>query len=393
MRLTVIMTHPVQYYSPWFRYITAQCPELELTVLYAIQPSSEQQAVGFGGAFQWDLPLLEGHRHQVIRPGRPGDDLHSGNYRGVDVPALVSAMCETRPDVVLVPGWQSITLVRALCACREQGVPALYRGDTNWLSGRGGWRRLPWILKTRWHLGHYSSWLAVGQRSRDFLRRMGCSSRKVFSSPHCVDNDFFASGAAAHQTSQGRQAARSAFDLKRNDFVVLFVGKLELKKRPLQVIQAMARLQPDTVLIIVGAGPLKEQCRFEARRIGVRVVWAGFLNQTEITRAYAAADCLALPSDAGETWGLVVNEAMATGLPCVVSDHVGCAPDLVTPSQTGEVVPLDDVAGLAHGLEIIRLRRAGGHDYSSACRDRIAHYSYAAATNGLVAACQSVITR
>ena len=385
------MTHPVQYYSPWFRHITTQCPDVDLTVLYAIQPSPEQQAIGFGGAFQWDVPLLEGHRHQVIRLSRPGDELHSGNYRGVDVPEMVSAMWKTRPDVVLVPGWQSITLVRALRACRERGVPALYRGDTHWLSGPGGWRRLPWIVKTRWRLGHYSAWLAVGQRSRDYLLRMGCPSQRIFSSPHCVDNDFFAGSAAAHQTPDGREVARTAFKLEKDGLVVLFVGKLEAQKRPLQVIQAMARLRPGAALLLVGTGFLEEQCRSLARRLGVRVSWAGFLNQGEISRAYAAADCLALPSDAGETWGLVVNEAMATGLPCVVSDRVGCAPDLVTPSQTGEVVPLDDVAALAHGLETIRLRRAGGHDYSAACRDRVAHYSYATATCGLAAACRSIL--
>ena len=62
-------------------------------------------------------------------------------------------------------------------------------------------------------------------------------------------------------------------------------------------------------------------------------------------RVYAAADCLVLPSDI-ESWGLVVNEAMATGLPAVVADRVGCAPDLIVPGETGEIAGRGDVDDL-----------------------------------------------
>jgi glycosyltransferase involved in cell wall biosynthesis len=77
--------------------------------------------------------------------------------------------------------------------------------------------------------------------------------------------------------------------------------------------------------------------------------FAGFLNQTEISQAYVAADCLVLPSDHGETWGLVVNEAMASGLPCVISDHCGCAEDLGIRGQN-QIFPCGDIAALANGL-------------------------------------------
>ena len=75
--------------------------------------------------------------------------------------------------------------------------------------------------------------------------------------------------------------------------------------------------------------------------------FAGFLNQSRILQAYQDADCLVLPSDNGETWGLVVNEAMASGLPVVVSDQVGCHPDLVAQGVTGYVYPCGDTSALA----------------------------------------------
>jgi len=84
-----------------------------------------------------------------------------------------------------------------------------------------------------------------------------------------------------------------------------------------------------------------------AKNNGLPVSFTGFLNQTEIAQAYVAGDCLVLPSDYGETWGLVVNEAMVCGLPAIVSDRVGCGPDLVEEGITGSIFPFGDVDALA----------------------------------------------
>src|SRR6266851_9834055 len=105
IRLTAVLTHPVQYSAPWFRHIAAHCPEIELTVLYATEPTPEQQGVGFGTAFAWDAPLTEGYACRVLRPARPGDSVHSGRFWGVNVPEMARAPHESPPDVALVRGW------------------------------------------------------------------------------------------------------------------------------------------------------------------------------------------------------------------------------------------------------------------------------------------------
>ena len=117
----------------------------------------------------------------------------------------------------------------------------------------------------------------------------------------------------------------------------------------------------------------------------------GFLNQSQLGEPYALADCLTLPSDFPETWGLVVNEALATGLPCVVSNAVGCAPDLIRDGETGYVYPLDDIEALAMTLAKVRHRKAEGHDWGPACRALVAAYSYDAMTAGVVRAARSVM--
>src|SRR5438309_1583592 len=363
IRLTAILTHPVQYYAPWFRHIAARCRDIDLTVLYATQPTAEQQGAGFGQPFQWDVPLTDGYRCRVLRPSRPGESVQSDRFWGLDVPEIGSAIRESRPHVALIPGWHSVTLARALWACRRQGIPTLYRGDTNLGTAPTDWRRWPWRLRTRLLLGRFDGYLCVGHHARAYLRRFGARDSLIWDAPHCIDTEFFGRAAATHQTPEARQAARAAFGLPRSAFVVLCAGKLEPKKRPLDLVRAIARMDPPVSLLMVGAGELEAECRAEARKLGVELHWAGFLNQTQLGRVYAAADCLALPSDWGETWGLVVNEALASGLPCVVSDRVGCAPDLITPGETGEAFAAGDVAALARSLERVRARLRAGWRY------------------------------
>src|SRR5205807_937386 len=132
--------------------------------------------------------------------------------------------------------------------------------------------------------------------------------------------------------------------------VLLFAGKFVEKKRPLDFINATAMANKNGTRIMglmVGDGPLRQACEDDVKRTDVPIRFAGFLNQSRMPMAYAAADALVLPSDGGETWGVVVNEAMASGKPCFVSDAVCCAPDMIVPGKTGEVFPVGDVAALS----------------------------------------------
>jgi len=391
IRLTAVLTHPVQYVAPWFRHIAARCPEIDLTVVYGVRPDATQQGAGFGEPFLWDSPLTDGYRTRVVRPAASGERVDAASFWGLDVRGIGAAVRDTRPEVVLIPGWHSVTLVRALASSIRHRTPVLYRGDTHG-GPRSRVRHAVWSARTWGLLRLFDGYLSVGQRTRTHLSRFGCPASRVFDVPHCVDNAFFAAAAALHQAPDSRAAARRCLGVGADDFVALFVGKLAPPKRPHDVIRALARVPGRRSALMVGAGALSSACRAEAERLGVPAAWTGFLNQSDLGRAYAAADCLVLPSE-GETWGLVVNEALATGLPCVVSERVGCAPDLVTPGATGEVYTPDDEAALAQALERIRARGSAGHDWAPACRARVARYSFEHATAGLLAAARAVRRR
>jgi glycosyltransferase involved in cell wall biosynthesis len=388
IRLTVVETHPVQYNAPWYRYVAQHCDEIDLTVLYASRPTPSQQAVDFRRPFEWDTRLLDGYRSRVVRESRPDDRFDSDSYRGLDVPDIGAALLETQPDVALIAGWHSVTQTRAMTACRANGIPVLYRGDSHLGTRPSGVTGVLWRVKTRVFLARYSAHLAVGQRARAYLLANGVPAARIYASPHAVDNELFASTAAPHLSDAARMAVRCSYGLSPQDFVVLFVGKINGRKRLLDAMTAVAQLGPSCVLLIVGDGERMAEARADAEQVGARVSWAGFVNQRDLGRVYAAADCLVLPN-VRETWGLVVNEAMATGLPAVVSDGAGCAPDLIVPGETGEIFRAGDVGDLVEALQ--RMRDRGGRSrMAAACRARIASSTYAEATVGLVAAAESV---
>ena len=186
----------MQYLAPWFRYIAAHCPEIDLTVIYGSRPAPEQQGTGFNRAFHWDTSLLDGYKWKLVRESLPGDDFSTASYHGLDVDGVGAAIEATKPDVILVPGWYSITMIRAIRWARVRGVPVIYRGDTNNETAPAGWRRPIWHLKTYGVLSMYSGFLSVGRRSRRYLTSHGASPTRIYASPAAVDNQCFAASAA-----------------------------------------------------------------------------------------------------------------------------------------------------------------------------------------------------
>lgn len=379
IRLVVLMTHPVQYLSPWFRHLHAHAPSLDVTVVYATEPSPAQQGVGFGQAFAWDVPLRDGYDSMVVRPSIEGLSLDSDRFRGLDVPEAAAAVLRLEPDMVLLSGWHSITQVRAIARLRRAGVPLLYRGDTHLGTVSARWPRLS-RARARLMLRRFAGYLAVGSRSREYLRAMDVPDPAIVASPHAVDNDAFRSRAA--EARPRRDDIRRGYGFTAAQRVVLYAGKLTPGKRPADVIDAVGRLD-DAAALIVGDGPERARLEALARDRGVHAVFTGFLHQQQIADAYVAADALLVPGR--ETWGLVANEALASGLPVVMSHDVGASADLVAPLVSVTVNGRGPEACAGALASVIAHRRSGAGAIEE-CHALIDRWSFEAATRGLVTA-------
>ena len=344
-RLLVVASHPVQYQAPFFRALASK-PEIDLKVLYAHIPNPCEQGLGFGQAVSWDVDLFGGYDWSVLE-GVVVRGEALGGGKALSIPGIRAQLEAEGADAVLVPGWHSRVLVEAENAAAALRWPVLLRGEANDLR-RG---RLLRGAALRWRLRRFSALLAIGRANRRLYRSVGVPPERIFDAPYGVDNERFAAAADAERTA--RADIRERFGIASDSFCLVFAGKLEAKKRPGDLLGALELLLDrhlNVELLIAGSGDLEEDLRSRATERRLPVSFTGFLNQSEIPRAYAAADALVLPSNAGETWGLVVNEAMASGLPAVVSDRVGCREDLVIEGETGYSYPMGDAAELADRL-------------------------------------------
>ena len=390
IRLGILTTHPIQYQVPWFRALSAT-PGIDLTVFFCMIPDAQQQGDGFGVAFQWNVPLTDGYRWRLLKNVSRSPSVTS--FSGCDTPEIAEVVRDGNFDAFIVNGWVAKSCIQLLRACNRYRVPCIVRGESNSLRPRAWWKR----LMHRVLLRRYAAFLYIGAANRRFYRDNGVPERKLFFAPYCVENDRFASAAASFRKQ--RDDLRREMGIPADAVVFLFSGKFVAKKRPEDCIEAIRKAVAMRVsrkqsrpmhLLMTGSGDLLTDCRRLAEQDNLPVSFTGFLNQAEMPRAYAASDCLILPSDDGETWGLVVNEAMASGLPAIVSDRVGCHPDLVTPGETGHIVALRDTAAIADLMVRLADSPETLDHLSASARERVSHYNYAAAAAATIAAINSV---
>lgn len=376
MRLGIVSTHPIQYHSPWYRYIVGHAP-FEIEVLYCHRATAaDQAAAGFGVAFEWDVDLLAGYPHRFLenRSAAPGR-----GFSGYDVPGMGEAIRAGGFDAVLVSGWHYKAAWQAFFACWKAGIPILARGDSQLEGERPAWKSAAMRALYPRFIKRFAACLSVGKRSREYFLHFGARPDHVFFCPHCAPT-------RPVPSREESAAARAHWGLPPEGPVFMFAGKLTEMKRPLDFLRAMAVLSERgerVAGLVIGDGPLRGACEETVRQRGLTVRFTGFLNQSEIGSAYAAGDVLVLPSDGRETWGLVVNEAMSMGRPCVVSTSVGCGPDLVEPGKTGAVFPARDWRALADRMTDLTRSSASFAEMGLAARARVAGYGLDAATTGL----------
>jgi glycosyltransferase involved in cell wall biosynthesis len=373
-RLAVVASHPVQYYAPLFRELARR---LELSVFYAHRASAEDQAAaGFGVAFEWDSDLLSGYAHRFLRNVARQPRLDA--FGGCDTPEIGARLREGGFDAVMLFGWRLKSDLQAGLAAKRLGLPILVRGDSQLATPRSPLRRLAKAIAYPPLLRLADAALYVGERSRAYWARYGYPASRTFFSPHSVDAAWFANRA----TPQAREALRARLGIRTEAAVALFAGKLAPFKRPLDVVEAAARLRRDgapVTVLVAGAGELAGAMADAARRAGVDLHPLGFCNQTQMPEVYAASDVLVLPSDSRETWGLVANEALACCRPVVLSDQVGAAPDLAADGDAGRVFRGGDAADLAAALGQVLTQPPSSHRIAA----KSAAYSLVRAADGV----------
>jgi len=350
---------------------------MDLHVFYAHNQSSTDQAkAGFGNAFDWDIDLFSDYNYKFLinRSLKPSVN----NYFGCDTPGIYNEVRDGGFDVFLITGWYLRCYWQAVSASHRIGIPVMVRGDSQLTTPRSRVKKIVKEIVYPKLLQYFDAYLYVGIKNKEYLEHYKVQSEKLFFSPHCIDNEWFSDKASNTDV----QEVRKRLGCRQGYHLVLFVGKFLENKRAMDVVKSLEILKNEGMNVhgvFVGSGELELSLRDAVVRANLSAIFTGFLNQSELPEVYASADLLVLPS-ASETWGLVVNEALACGTPVVVSNAVGCAPDLVDDGNTGAVYPVGDISTMADAIKRVLTTPLN----STAIKQKIRTYSLNIASNGIV---------
>jgi glycosyltransferase involved in cell wall biosynthesis len=387
LRFAYLVSHPIQYQAPLLRRIARE-PDIDLTVFFGSDFSIRSyKEEGFGVDVAWDTPLTEGYKHRFLKPLRdtgtvsPTSPISRGIYRSLSGPDGLPAF-----DALWVHGYASVNALQGIVAANALGIPVLLRAES-WLRDR---ERSPLKLAIKnlcfKMLGSMiSATLPIGTENALYWHHYFGDRMPQFMMPYAVDNAYFAGKAT--EAVPHEADLRASLQLETDRPVILFASKLQERKHCRHLIEAYAQLpQPRPYLVIVGDGD--ERARLEAfcRDSGLTDVrFVGFQNQSALPAFFQLSAVFVLPSR-HEPWGLIVNEAMAAGCACIVSDDVGCHTDLITDGVEGFVFPTGNIVALTTALKRVLAAPDTAATMGQRAAARIASWSFEQDVAGLRAA-------
>jgi glycosyltransferase involved in cell wall biosynthesis len=351
-RFAVVVSHPIQYYAPYYRAIAAD-GAVELKAFFCSRFGMDDMIdPGLGVEVTWKADLLGGYEHEFLPEAQ---SIKSFAFRDMDNPSISEKLDEYNPDVVLIHGYAQGTMARTILWCRRNQVPLLNISDRSF-SGLTTWFRrfarrivLPLILR------QYSAFLVIGDSIHRFYKSFGAKDEQIFRVPIMLDESFWALRALKEDR---RKKVRSELGIDKK-FVVLYVGKFIARKRPqdllaaLEVIAQKSDINPakEIHVLFAGDGEMLTELKERARAKNLPATFLGFVNIDQLPNFYCAADILAHPAE-NESYGIITLEAAVFGLPLVLGDKVGAIgpTSIARPGINTLTYRSGDTAGLADAI-------------------------------------------
>jgi glycosyltransferase involved in cell wall biosynthesis len=389
VRLAYLVSHPIQYQAPLLRRI-AQEPDIDLTVFFGSDFSVRgYQDKGFGVDVKWDVPLLDGYRHKFLPVLRDNGTQTVTTPLNYGIFSAVRGTATERPfDVLWVHGYSTVNALHAILAANALGIPVLVRAESRSTNQKQNIiKRSAKRIFFRALKGLIDGVLPIGTLNAAYWRHYLGDDLPQFLMPYAVDNHYFQS--RSQQAVAGRETLQRELDLDPSRPVILFASKLQTRKRCQDLLDAYLNLsscEADALhpyLVIVGDGEERSNLEERVKQSGTSGVrFCGFRNQSELPRFFDLATVFVLPS-LDEQWGLIVNEVMNSGRAVIVSDQVGCQPDLIADGVEGCVFPAGDVAALTEALRRTITSSAMARAMGQRGLERIQTWSYEEDIRGL----------
>jgi 1,2-diacylglycerol 3-alpha-glucosyltransferase len=376
-RLVIITELIAPYRIPVFN-ILARNPEIDLHVLFLAETHPSVR--------QWRIYLDDiGFSYQVLSSWRR----KLGRYDLLVNQNVSQALAHAVPDLILCGGYNYLASWQAQRWAKRNQVPFLLWSESTVNDQRPGSRLLDSLKQIFFDNCH--GFVVPGTSARNYVRQMGTAEDRIFLAPNAVDIDLFASGADSARANALRLRARLGLPSR----YFLFVGRLVKAKGVSDLLEAYAglsrELRSQIALVLAGGGPLRAQLESQAQSVHPGTIYfPGFVDRDELAAYYGLAECLVFPTHT-DTWGMVVNEAMACGLPVICSRVAGCASDLI--GSNGKLVPASKIEELTRALEEIAISPGLREQMSLRSRELIRRYSPEHCAAGIAEATRSIRRR
>lgn len=369
-RMVVITELIAPYRIPVFNAL-ARRQDVELHVIFLSRTdSSMRQWHVYEEEIQFSYEVLPCWRRRL------------GKFNVLLNRGLPESLRNFAPEVIVCGGYNYVSSWQALRWAKRQQVPFVLWSESTGNDIRN--KHAPTeFLKSKF-VGSCDGFVVPGQSARDYLLSLGVKAEEISIAPNAVDTALFASVGA--EVRQHEAELRANLALPERYF--LFVGRLVQAKGVLDLLEAYDRLPPtlreEVGLVFAGEGPMRAELESRARDIHPGTVhFAGFVHREALAAYYALAECFVFPTRT-DPWGLVVNEAMACGLPVICTRVAGCAADLV--QENGRLVSVGEVAELSRAMEEMATQAEVRVQMGQQSRQRIEAYSPERCAAGLALA-------
>ena len=304
---------------------------------------------------------------------------------------LKKALAQFSPQTIICGGYNYLASWAAARWARRQGIPFLLWTESTVRDSRGG-HVVTERLKQKF-VNSCDGFVVPGRSSFEYLKQFRVPENLIYTAPNAVDNDFFAR-ASQHVKSKDT-AYRASHNLPER--FILCVGRLVPEKGIFDLLTAYSELSPEVrsavALVFAGNGSAENDLTAQAAKtVQGRIIVLGFCQREELAALYGLAEVLVFPTHS-DPWGLVVNEAMACGLPVVCSNVAGCADDLVLDGLNGRTVPPHKVAQLSADVESLLRDNDVRSSMSAKSLERIRMFSPEHCAQGLATAALAVTAR
>jgi glycosyltransferase involved in cell wall biosynthesis len=338
--ISIFVSHPTQYHAPIFRELSKN-ENLIINIYYFYKHGSVRSYDNdFKKSFKWDGSLLKYYKYEFIVEQK-------SNIKIINILQSLSKIkkCITNSDAVLVFGWNNFFYLSIIFYAYISSKILILLAENNLLKKKNFLIKKIKRIIIYFFLKFFDYFLSIGTNNKNYYLYHGVNKNKIYQTFYTVDTDFFKNFNSNFAFSK---EINKKFFIKKKNFIFIWVGKFIERKNPTEVIKAIQFLKNNNFhLFMIGSGPLLNSCRQYIKDHSINNIHiVGFKNQNQLKKFYSISNCLVLSSKY-ETWGLVLNEAMSSGLPCIATKSSGAVHDLIRHGSNGYIYNSGSVEQLA----------------------------------------------